>query len=392
MKLRMAFGLVLVLLLLSGCDRQAVFERSIPQDDVEFSRQYIDLLRDGNFEAVEGIIDPALRGAQLRYQLEQIAAFFPDDSPADIRPVGVMTDTRGDATEITVTLQYSYPDQWILVDVQQSKSDQGVMVTGINVQPTRDALENFHEFRLADKGAVHYLVLALAVVVPLLVILALVLCIRTPKLKAKWLWVLFILPGFTQLTLNWTDGSLVFTPYAVQLLGASIFANSPYTPWMLSVSVPVGAIVFLSMRRFGKLPVENHPAYVRSVDSRNRHVPKAGDVKSRKLVDITFWGGHALFAVFFLMNHFFETSDRWLLPTLFMMAGATLMLLSYYFALGRYASKHGRSGIVWGGLAFLSSPFGIWISYFMSFRIPFVELGIPRWYQKSQSALSKQRS
>lgn len=256
MKLNIAYGLVLLLLLV-GCDRQALFERSIPQDDVEFSRQHAELLRTGDFEAVEAIIDPALRTGQLRAQLEQILAVFPEQSPADIRPVGVQTVVSADKTEVTTSLQYSYDDQWFVVNVQQQKSDTGTVVSGVHIQPIRDALQNIHQFTLADKGPVHFLVLALAIAVPFLVILALVLCIRTPRLKGKWLWIIFILLGFTQLTLNWTDGSLIFTPYAVQLLGASIFATSPYAPWMLGVSIPVGAIVFLLMRGLRKLPVED---------------------------------------------------------------------------------------------------------------------------------------
>lgn len=259
MNLKIASGLVLVLLLV-GCDRQALFERFIPQSDVEFSKQYVEQLRAGDFEAVEAIIDPALRTRQLRAQLEQMAAAFPEENPAEIIPIGVRTVASADTSEVNTALQYSYEDQWLLVNVQQEKSDHGIMVTGFHVQPIPDALQNIHQFTLAGKGTVHYLVLAAAIAVPLLIILALVQCIRTPKLTGKWLWVIFILPGFTQLTLNWTDGSLVFTPYAVQLLGASRLAASPFSPWMLGVSIPVGAVVFLFLRGMGRLPVKDAQA------------------------------------------------------------------------------------------------------------------------------------
>lgn len=46
-------------------------------------------------------------------------------------------------------------DQWLLFNLQQLKTDQGIIVTGAHVQPTRDALENVHQFMFADKEAVH---------------------------------------------------------------------------------------------------------------------------------------------------------------------------------------------------------------------------------------------
>lgn len=248
MKTGWIIGLVAVLLLV-GCDQKAWFERFIPQDDAEFSRQYLELLQAGNFEAAEAIVDPSLRTDQLRSQLEEVAAFFPPESPVEIQTVGAQTIHGNRPTQVSITLQYSYADQFLLASVVQDKSDQGPVIRGVHVQPIPDALENIHRFTFEDKGAAHYLMLALAIAVPALIVFALVLCIRTSMARRKWLWIIFILLGFTQTTLNWTDGSLHFNAVSVHVLGLSALSASPYSPWLLSVSLPVGAIVFLFRRR-----------------------------------------------------------------------------------------------------------------------------------------------
>lgn len=42
-------------------------------------------------------------------------------------------------------------------------------------------------------------------------------------------------------------------------------------------------------------------------------------------------------------------------------------LLAYFVALGASARQRGKSPILWGGLAFISSPLGLWVSYGLQF-------------------------
>lgn len=46
-----------------------------------------------------------------------------------------------------------------------------------------------------------------------------------------------------------------------------------------------------------------------------------------------------------------------------------ISLLMYCITVGRFASRNGRSGILWGGLSLLLSPVGVWISYLATFFI-----------------------
>jgi hypothetical protein len=72
--------------------------------------------------------------------------------------------------------------------------------------------------------------------------------VRTKMPGRKWPWVLFVALGFGQLAVNWTTGEWALNLLSVQVFSASATA-APYGPWILAVSLPVGAIVFLLRRR-----------------------------------------------------------------------------------------------------------------------------------------------
>lgn len=248
MKLRIIGGLLFVLML-AGCDGQALFEGFIPQQDAAFAKNHLALLQERNFDAVEAEIDPSIKNEQLRANLEHVASFFPSENPLDIDTVGVQTVSSSDRTQVSLTFQYVYPNKWLLANVVLRKSAEATVVAGIHVRPLSDSLQNINRFTLEGKGAVHYAIFLLAIAVPLFIVAVLFLCIKTPIPKRKWLWVIFILLGIAQVTLNWTDGSLNVTPISFQILGAGFWMGSLFAPLMLSVSIPLGALVFLFKRK-----------------------------------------------------------------------------------------------------------------------------------------------
>ena len=123
------------------------------------------------------------------------------------------------------------------------------MITGINIKPLNEPLEETNKFTFKDKNLAHFIVFALTVLMPLITIYALYLCAKTPIPKMKWVWMIFIALGVTQINLNWTTGQIGFSPIAVQLLSAGFFKAGPYGPLTLTFSVPVGVIVFILKRK-----------------------------------------------------------------------------------------------------------------------------------------------
>lgn len=127
-------------------------------------------------------------------------------------------------------------------------------VIAFHVYPRAQSLAAEHGFSLAGKSMVQYGVLAAALAAFALSLYALYRCVRTKGLAKKALWVLFILVSFGQLAVDWTSGEWRFVPLHLELLGASFMAPLGGS-WILTASLPVGAIVFLLRERNGALPM-----------------------------------------------------------------------------------------------------------------------------------------
>jgi len=246
-------------LLLAACDQKAWFEKLIPKEPEAFSRQYLVLLQTRQLDSVEAQIDPKLKSADMRLRLEKMAGMFPESAPISVQTVGAETFATPQATDSNLTFQFQYPEKWLLANVATRKSGGQILVIGLNVYPLADSLEKLNAFTLTGKTAGHHVVLFLAAFVPLFIVYALVLCARTPIPKRKWLWVLFVLSGFGQFSLNWTDGALRYNLLSFLMFGGGAMKMGPYAPWIVSCSFPLGALVFLYKR---KKWLEPQPAVV----------------------------------------------------------------------------------------------------------------------------------
>jgi hypothetical protein len=66
--------------------------------------------------------------------------------------------------------------------------------------------------------------------------------------RRKWLWIIFILFGIGQLSVDWNSGAWQFSPVHFLLFSASAVAPG-YGSWVVSTAFPVGAAWYL-IRRF----------------------------------------------------------------------------------------------------------------------------------------------
>src|SRR5262249_47184155 len=145
------------------------------------------------------------------------------------------------------TFEFNFGGKWMLINVALKEQNGRKTVVGFHVDREPSSLEARNHFTPYGKNPGQYAVLVAMAVVIVLIIWALVSCIRTPIPRRKWLWILFVLLGFCDLTVNWTTGQYTFQPLYVHLLGVGAMA-APFGPWMLSVSLPLGAVIFLLRR------------------------------------------------------------------------------------------------------------------------------------------------
>lgn len=251
-KFAVCLVITLISVVLNGCDQASLMKKMTPQEDKAIATNYIELLRQGKFDQIEKDLDPSIRSSDIRETLSKMANLIPATNPESVKVVGSQITSGPSWRTANITFEYQFSEKWLLINVATQKKNEASTIVGFNVNPIPDSLERINKFTLTGKGLTHYMTLSLIVLIALFTVYALVLCIKTKPLKRKWLWVIFILFGIGKFGMNWTTGQYFAAPVSIQLFSASAFAPT-YGPWTLSVSFPLGAAIFLAVRkRLGK--------------------------------------------------------------------------------------------------------------------------------------------
>jgi hypothetical protein len=241
--------LLSLLALVAGCTRPDLASRLVPAADQVLAMYYVDLLRERKFDDIDRAAIPRVKGPRLYAALLKMADTLPEkEAPSSRKLVGAQVHTDQDGTTTNVVFEYDFSGKWVLANVALLRKPDSVSLAALSVRAIPESLEEHHRFRLAGKSAMHYVVLALAILFPLLSLYALVTCVRTKMSWWKWPWALFILFGVGSFAINWTTGETQFSALTIRLLGASI-SGVLYGPWTLSVSFPLGALAFLLRRK-----------------------------------------------------------------------------------------------------------------------------------------------
>lgn len=230
---------------------------SAGSSEVELGRALLAELQAGDFNALERRIDPALKSAALRSQLAAMADLLPAEPPRAIQVASLtrtflQTVRTGTTYRVTLELQLEFPDRWVLMLLQwRSEADNPVLET-FRLQPLPASLETLNRFSFDGKSATHYLAAALVVAMPIFSVVVLWLCIRSPLTrKRRMLWALAILIGVGTAHFNWTTGAIWFDPLSASLLSSGYSRQGLLGPYVLNLSVPLGAIAFLLRHRRG---------------------------------------------------------------------------------------------------------------------------------------------
>lgn len=253
------FVLLASLLVLVGCDQQAVIEKFASPEDRAAMQAYVQDIQMGRYQAVIADLDPQVDQAEMRAALPQIAAMIPDSKPLSVKLVGAISGNQSGDRKSSLTYEYQYPDRWLVLSMVLDRKSDKLTILGIHASTNKQSLEETYAFRLSGQPISHLLMLTCLILAPLFTIFALLVCVRTPGVKRKWLWIIFILFGVGSVKLNWTTGEWGLYPVTVQLFSAGFFKPF-YGPLTLACSVPLGAVWFLLARKKLSKPSQPGPS------------------------------------------------------------------------------------------------------------------------------------
>lgn len=247
--------LLLCLVLVAGCSQDDLLAKFTPHPEAEIGRQAIDDWRTGHIDQLKPLLSAKL--AAEAGKLREMSSQMPSVAPMSVKIVAASWRTgstligagAGNSVKsYDISYEYDFDGRWMLASVVFVERAGRREIAGIHATMEDQSLAETNAFSFLGHGIVHYLVLLLACASPLVCLTAFVSCLRTRMRRRKVWWALFTLIGFGTLTFNWTTGQLGLQVLSVQVFGASAFAT-PYGPWILGVSLPVGAIWFLLWRK-----------------------------------------------------------------------------------------------------------------------------------------------
>lgn len=217
-------------------------------EEKQFSEKIIKLYQNKNYQALLPYYGKFVNKDNQTKVSNLLNTNFSSDTPTSVKLVGLgyIEDVSSkDTARINTTLEYQFDKRWFLAGMLFSKKGSDKTLMGIHILRLPKSLEQINEVSLLHASLKQYSALILFIILPIIVLWSLIKCIRTPNLKRKWLWVLFIIFGFCNFQFNWTAQKFIFHPVSFQLFSVSYFRYSIYAPLIMSFAIPVGAILFL---------------------------------------------------------------------------------------------------------------------------------------------------
>lgn len=241
-------------LFLQGCNFNQMLENLVSKEKLNMAKERIEFILNTDYDTLSQSLSEETQKQMSPEVLKQIHDLVPDQPPLSQNLVGYNSHTHfgGGSNTLTesFTFQHEYPNSWLLVSLSLQTQNEGEpKILGFNFKPISGDLREINAFTFQNKPVQNYLILLIAVIVPVFIIYSLYLCYKTPVPKRKWLWYLFIAFGFCSIQLEWTTGRWDLQPLMFQLLGSGFFRASMYAPIILKTSIPIGAIIFLFKRK-----------------------------------------------------------------------------------------------------------------------------------------------
>jgi hypothetical protein len=238
-------ALLSVLLFTFGGSRENDDWQARVSEEVSAAKVYFDLVRTGHADVIEKSFDPTVKDAQFAFEISEMVATVPIENPSSVKTIFANPECAGNICVYSIMLEYAYPSEHLLFNVVLRKAESQSSIIGMHVRIVPKSVIEASEFKLSNKGTPQYTILLAAILSAIFSLCVLVLCIRSKVGPQKWLWAAFISIGISRLGVNWATGQIDFQLFAVQVLSVGAFAES-YRPWIISVSLPLGAILFLS--------------------------------------------------------------------------------------------------------------------------------------------------
>ncbi len=234
---------LIVLLMLGAC--------SVPSAEAEREAQaqrVFEAVRAEDRAGLDGMMTDRIRPELTDDVWDRMSGYVPTAAPVEAKTVAWQSNTTNGQSAYRIVRQYSYPDTTVTVDTVMVREAGGAWeVDGVHVNGMSAAEVALGQFSLVNKSPLHYGVLVLTVLAPII-------CLATAViagLRRRWGWMIGSLFGVGQFVFNWGTGSLQFQALNFAVLGAG-FSKGPLAtdPWIFAFAIPIPALLFWGLKKW----------------------------------------------------------------------------------------------------------------------------------------------
>jgi hypothetical protein len=143
------------------------------------------------------------------------------------------------------TYELIFKDSWGVANIAVDFMEGERYIIGVYMEPLDRPLKEINAFTLENKSVTHYMMLALAIIIPLFSLFAIALCVKKKEGFAMWVWAVFILVGIGNVSINWTSGKVAYNIISITSVWAPGLRDGASGAYYITYAIPVGAIVFL---------------------------------------------------------------------------------------------------------------------------------------------------
>lgn len=236
--------LIFLTLVLAAC------QQAVKPDDsaVAANKAIFDQIRTGQEQAVLSQLPSGDKRDQMAAMLTRLKAVIPPSAPKSATPVAAsIANTNAGKVEALV-VEYDFSDRTVrfATTLAQPKGAKAWQLHSFSVLEAshNELAPNTLSLSRRSPGQLAYF--ALAFTSPLLMLAAFIKVLRTPGLQNRWLWAAFALVGLFSFQMNWASGAMLVQWMALQIVGFWLTKGpSQFDPWMISATVPIGALLIL---------------------------------------------------------------------------------------------------------------------------------------------------
>ncbi len=192
--------------------------------------------------------DPEQSSENLGDKLDNALSFLPEEQWQEFELIGKhinsFVGSGGSHTTYTQVFQVEYETRFAKIDIYLRARDGNLFIYGLHITQLQEDLSEVNAFSLSKP--VHQLIYLVAMVGVFVFSLAtfVSVIIRWKRLRSPGKWLVAVLIGVGDLSLNWTTGVYGFNFLSFGIFSAGFTSAGAYAPWLMSLYFPLGALLF----------------------------------------------------------------------------------------------------------------------------------------------------